>query len=413
VRRPDALPPLRKNRDFALLWTGQVISTIGSEVSALAFPLLVLALTNSPAKAGIVGFAQTVPNLVVYLPAGALIDRLDRKRIMLASDAVRAVALGSIAFALAIDELSFAHIIVVALVEGCGAVFFRVSESAALPQVVAKEQLSDAIAQNQARQQGAGVVSQPLAGALFSIGRLVPFAFDAVSYAASFISLLFIRTTFQEKRPRSVAKLRQEMMEGVRWLIAERFLRTTILLSAGMNFAHSAFGLVLIVRAQEFGASPTLIGFMFALFAGGAVVGSLLSPWIQRHVPPAVLLIGSIWLWALDTVALVFVHNTLALGVLAGIQALVGPPWNVVVGSYRYALVPDRLMGRVASAGGLVSWGTLPLGALAGALLIEAIGARSTFVVLAGIFFVVAIAATSARVIREVPPVESLLRAES
>jgi MFS family permease len=203
------------------------------------------------------------------------------------------------------------------------------------------------------------------------------------------------------------------MMEGVRWLARERFLRTTTLLAAGTNFAHSAFGLVLIVRAQEFGASPTLIGFMFALFAGGAVVGSLLSPWIQRHVPPAVLLIGSLWLWAVGTVALVFVHNTLGLGVLAGIQAIVGPPWNVVVGSYRYALVPDRLMGRVASAGALVSWGTLPLGALAGGLLIEAIGARSTFVVLAGIFFVVAIAATSARVVREVPSVDSLLRAES
>ena len=241
----------------------------------------------------------------------------------------------------------------------------------------------------------------------------MPFAFDAVSYAASFVSLLFIRKTFQEERPRSVAKLRHEVMEGVRWLIAERFLRTTILLSAGTNFAHSAFGLVLIVRAQEFGASPTVIGFMFALFAAGAVVGSLLSPWIQRHVPPALLLIGSIWLWAVDTVALVFVHNTLALGVLAGIQALVGPPWNVVVGSYRYALVPDRLLGRVSSAGGLVSWGVIPLGALAGGLLIEAIGARSTFIVLAGIFFVVAIAATSARVIREVPPVESLLRAQN
>jgi MFS family permease len=78
VSRPDALPPLRKNRDFVLLWTGQVISTIGSEVSALAFPLLVPALTNSPARARIVGFAQTLLNLVVYLPAGALIDRLDR-----------------------------------------------------------------------------------------------------------------------------------------------------------------------------------------------------------------------------------------------------------------------------------------------------------------------------------------------
>jgi MFS family permease len=401
-------PPLRRNRDFILLWSGQLVSTVGSEVSALAFPLLVLALTHSPAKAGIVGFAQTLPNLFLYLPAGALVDRLDRKRIMLVSDAVRAVALGSIPVALAADKLTFAHIIAVAFIEGSMSVFFRVAESAALPQVVPKEQLPDAIAQNQARQQGAGVVSQPLAGFLFSTGRLVPFVFDAISYAASFVSLLFIRPAFQEHRERSGRRLRDEIAEGVNWLLRERFLRTTILLSAGTNFAHSAFALVLIVRAQDLGASPTLIGFMFALFAAGAVLGSLAAPWIQRHVPPQVILIGAIWLWAVATVVLVWVPNTLALGALAGVQALFGPPWNVIVGSYRYALVPDRLLGRVQSAGALVSWGTLPLGALAGGFLIEALGPRSTFLVLAGIFLVVAIGATSARVIRNAPRIEAL-----
>jgi MFS family permease len=401
-------PPLRRNRDFILLWTGQLVSTVGSEVSALAFPLLVLALTHSPAKAGIVGFAQTLPNLFLYLPAGALVDRWDRKRIMLVSDAIRAVALGSIAIALAAHSLSFAQIIGAAFVEGCLSVFFRVAESAALPQVVPKEQLPVAIAQNQARQQGAGVVSQPLAGALFSIGRLVPFAFDAVSYAASFVSLLFIRPAFQEQHERSGVRLRVEIAEGVRWLLQERFLRTTIMLSAGTNFAHSAFALVLIVRAQELGASPTLIGVMFALFAGGAVVGSLAASRIQRHIAPPVVLIGSIWLWAAATAVLVFVPNTLALGALAGVQALVGPSWNVIVGSYRYALVPDRLLGRVQSAGALVSWGTLPLGVLAGGFLIEGIGTRPTFLVLAGVFSVVAVGATSASVIRNAPRVESL-----
>jgi MFS family permease len=139
-----------------LLWTGQLVSTVGSEVSALAFPLLVLALTSSPAKAGIVGFAQSLPNLFLYLIAGVLVDRWDRKLIMIFADIVRAVALGSIAVALVADQLTFAQIIVVAFVEGSLSVFFRVAESAALPQVVPKEQLPDAIAQNQARQQGAG-----------------------------------------------------------------------------------------------------------------------------------------------------------------------------------------------------------------------------------------------------------------
>jgi MFS family permease len=400
--------PLRRNRDFTILWTGQLVSTVGSEVSALAFPLLVLALTHSPARAGIVGFAQSLPNLFLYLPAGALVDRWDRKKIMLRADAIRAVALGSIAVALAAHRLAFAQIIVVALIEGSMGVFFRVSQSAALPQVVPKEQLPAAIAQNQARDQGAGVVSQPLAGVLFSIGRLVPFAFDAITYAASFVSLLFVRPAFQEEREQSLQSLRAQVVEGIGWLWRERFLRTTIALSAGTNFAHAALGLVLIVRAKELGASPTLIGFMFALFAGGALAGALLAPVIVRTVQPAVLLIGAIWLWAAATVVLVWVPNTLALGALAGVQALVGPPWNVIVGSYRYALVPDRLLGRVSSAGSLVSWGAIPLGSLAAGFLTEGIGAHSTFLVLAGIFTVVAAAATSARTIRNAPRLESL-----
>ena len=396
--------PLRRNRDFILLWTGQLISTVGSEVSRLAFPLLVLALTGSPAKAGIVGFAQTLPNLFLYLPAGALVDRWNRKRIMLVADAIRAIALGSIAIALVADELVFAHIVAAAFLEGCMTVFFRVAESAALPQVVPREQLPDAIAQNQAREQGAGVVSQPLAGALFSIDRVVPFVFDAISYLASFVSLLFIRPDFQERRKRSGRRLRDEIAEGVRWLWGLPFLRASIFLSAGTNFAHAALFLALIVRARELGASAALIGLMFALFAGGAVVGSLAAPWIQRHLPAPVVLIGAIWLWTVATAALVLVDDTLVLGLLAGVQPLVGPAWNVIVGSYRYALVPDRLLGRVQSAGALVAWGTIPLGTLAAGFLLEALEARGTFLVLAGIFLVVALAASAARSIRNAPP---------
>src|SRR6266436_6068416 len=123
-------PPLRRNRDFILLWSGQAVSTIGTRVSSLAYPLLVLALTHSPAKAGIVGFAQALPYMLFYLPAGALVDRWNRKRVMLIADAGRALALGSLALVLAFGSLSLAQIIVVAFVEGSLFVFFSLAESA-------------------------------------------------------------------------------------------------------------------------------------------------------------------------------------------------------------------------------------------------------------------------------------------
>jgi MFS family permease len=395
-----------RNRDFTILWTGQVVSTIGSRVSNLAFPLLVLATTHAPAKAGIAGFANALPNLFLYLPAGVLVDRWDRKRIMLVADALRAAALASIGVAVLAHALTFAQIVGVAFFEGSLAVFFRLAESAALPQVVPREQLPQAVAQNQAREQGAGVVSQPLGGLLFALGHAVPFLADAVSYLASFISLLFVRPAFQEERERPQTRLRADIAEGVTWLWRHAFLRTSMLLIAGTNFAHAALFLALIVRARTLGASATLVGVMLALFSAGAIAGSLIAPWVQRNVRPSVLIIGSVWLWAVLTYVLFFVHDTLLLGALCGVQAVVGPPWNVVLAAYRYTLVPDRLLGRVASVGSLVTWGTIPLGSLAAGFLLAGIGARWTFVVLGAVLTVVGVAAVAARPIRHATMLE-------
>ena len=378
-------------------------------MTTLAFPLLVLATTHSPARAGIAGFANALPNLFLYLPAGALVDRWDRKRTMIVADGIRTAALASLAVAVILHGLTFTQIVAVAFVEGSMGVFFRLSESASLPQIVAKEHLAQAVAQNQARDQGAGVVSSPLGGFLFALGHAVPFLFDAVSYAMSFVSLFFVRPAFQESRERVPTRMRDDIAEGVRWLWNERFLRTTMFLIAGTNFAHQALYLTLIVRARNLGASSTLIGVMLALFAAGAVVGAVVAPWVQRHVDPSLLIIGSLWLWAADTAALYFLRSPLTLGALVGVQAVVGPPWNVVLASYRYLLVPDRLLGRVASAGALVTWGTIPLGSLAAGFLLQSFGARSTFVVLAGVFVVVAVAASSARVIRSAVKPASLV----
>src|SRR3954468_16292414 len=203
MKRLGGQGPLWRNRDFIVLWSGQVVSTIGTRVTGVAYPLLVLAETGSPAKAGVVGFAQTLPYILFYLHAGALVDRWDRKRTMIVADGGRTLALGSLAIALALDEFTFAQVVVVAFVEGSLFVFFSLSESAALPQIVPKEQLPTAVAQNQARIQGADLVGQPLGGALFGLSRLLPFAADAISYSVSFVSLLFVRPAFQEQRERT------------------------------------------------------------------------------------------------------------------------------------------------------------------------------------------------------------------
>src|SRR5947209_2579172 len=127
--------PLWRNRDFLLLWSGQIVSAIGTEVTLLAFPLLILALTHSPAEAGLLGALRSLPFIVLTLPAGVMVDRWDRKRTMIIADTVRAIALGSIPITLLLGHLSIAQLAVVSLVEGTMFSFFNIAETACLPQV--------------------------------------------------------------------------------------------------------------------------------------------------------------------------------------------------------------------------------------------------------------------------------------
>lgn len=404
----SAPPPLRRNRDFLLLWSGQVVSTVGSEVSQLAYPLLVLALTHSARDAGIVGFARALPFLLLYLPAGAYVDRWDRKRVMLASDAGRALALGSVAIWLAAGRPPLAWLGVTSFVEGSLFVFFQLSEGAALPQIVPKEQLPQAIAQNQARQQGAGLAGSPLGGALYGLSRLLPFAADAVSYAVSFVSLLFVRPALQGERAPAERSLRNEIGEGLGWLRRQPFMRAITACVAGTNFVHQALSLVLIVRLRNLGASSTLIGAVFAIVAVGSIAGALAAPWVQRHVPPRIVVLGALWIWPVQTAALFLLGSPVAIGVITAVAYTAGPVFNVVVGAYRYALVPERLYGRVASAMLLFAWGSIPLGSLFAGYGIAAWGARPMLLVLAAILLVIALAATASRDLRKARRPEEL-----
>jgi MFS family permease len=174
---------LWRNRDLLLLWSGQAVSTAGTEASLLAFPLLMLALTHAPAQAGLLASVRVVPYLVFSLPAGALIDRWDRKRVMLLCDGGRALALGSVVLALIGGHLTTVHLYLVSLLEGTLFTFFTLAQAACLPRVVAKEQLPAANAGNLAIESTAGLIGPSLGGLFYSLGAGLPFLADAVSYS--------------------------------------------------------------------------------------------------------------------------------------------------------------------------------------------------------------------------------------
>ena len=392
--------PLWRNRDFLLLWTGQVVSTIGTRVSGLAYPLIVLAITGSAAQAGLVAAAQTVPFVIWFLPAGALVDRWPRKRIMLAADAGRAVALASVAVAVLAGRLMVGYLIAVAFAEGTLYVFFLLAETAALPYVVPRPQLPAAVAQNQARDQGAVLIGQPLGGFLFGLGHAVPFAVDAVSYLAGVAMTAPIRRNLEEELAPERRRLVAEISEGVRWLWGQHLLRALVAIAAVGNLAFSALGLTIIVRARDLGASPASIGVLLGLFGAGAIAGALAAPPVQRLVPPNVILLGALWWWVVQMVALALAPTVFLLGAVYTVGALMGPVFQTTSAAYRYALTPDRLQGRVYGVSRMIGWCTIPLGAVLGGISLQTLGAVPTFAALATCLAIVAAASTASQQIR-------------
>ena len=389
--------PLWRNRDFTLLWSSQVISTVGTRVTSVAYPLLVLLLTGSPALAGVVGFAQTLPFLLLYLPGGAWVDRWDRRRTMVVCEVGRMVALGSIAVTAVVGgvhSITIAQLAAVAFVEGSLFVLFDLAEGAALPRLVPAGQLPTAVAWNQARTQGADLVGQPLGGLLFAIAPALPFAVDSVSYLVSGGAVAAIRTRLQGERAATADRLRTRIAQGVRFVRRSAFLREMVVIVGWMNLVFNGTFLVLIVRAQRLGGSPGQIGLMLAAYGLGGILGAIAAPALQRRLPGRVVLITIAWLWTALGIALAFAPSLVWLAVLVFVLNLFGAPYNVVIGARLYQLVPEAIFGRVRSVGRIVAWGTIPIGTLLGGLLADRLGAGPALLVLGLGMIPIAIAST-------------------
>ena len=391
---------LHRNREFRLLWSGQTLSELGSQLSLVAYPLLVLAITGSPAKAGVVGFAKTVPIAVLALPAGALADRVNRKHLMIACDSIRAVALATIPITLWLGSIPYALIVAVAFIDGSGFVVSYVTERGALRQLVPAEQLREAVARNESRTFGAMLAGPPLGGLLFGLGRAIPFACDVFSYLASTISMLLIRTEFQEARDGTEAG---QIHEGLRWIWQRPFLRVCALLFAGSNPIFTALYLLVVVLARRDGASSGLIGVMLGIAAAGGLLGAVLAPALQRRISPRLILIGETWLLALSLPLLLVTHFALLLGVIVALAELITPVTNSIVVGYRVALAPDRLQGRVQAASTLLSFSAGWLGPLFAGFMIENAGPTATVLALTGWALLLAVIATGSRAFRHPP----------
>jgi MFS family permease len=375
--------PVWRNRNFVLLEAGRFLSTLGSQSSAIAYPLLVLALTHSPAKAGIVSFAGTVPRPLLSVVAGYAADRGDRKRLMILADVVRAGAVGTLGLLVLLAHAPWWPIPIVALVEGTGSALFSAASAGALRAVVPTRQLPTAVGAQRARQSAVMLGGTPLGGALFQLGRSIPFLADAGSYAFSVISLLGMRTPFQEPRQRDTAPVRKQIAEGFGYLWSRPFLRSCALLYGLGNPLVTGILLVLVVVARRQHFSPAEIGALTASLGAAALAGATASPWFRRvlSIRSIMLLEYTTWFGAWLFVAWPTVYALLAVIIPFGIAA---PITDSVVDGYRVAMTPDRLLGRVEAARTTIALLAAPFGPLVAGLLLEHASARVTVAVFAG-----------------------------
>lgn len=358
---------------------------LGTKVSNLALPLLVLETTHSAAQAGLITSARMIPYLVFGLPAGALMDRWNRKTTMIVCDVARCIALGSVPLAWAFRQVSLLQLTLVALVQGTAFVFFNVAEMASLPNVVAPEDLPQATALDSAAGSAGALIGPGIAGFVIgaarttAAGAVLAYLVDALTYLCSVVSLGFIRVPFQsDHEDGKEHTLRKDVLEGVRFLWTNRPLRTLALASWALSFLYAPVSLAMIVLARDrLHASARVIGLIFSISAVGGLIGAWLAPHVKTRLPFGVVIIGTIAVQALVT-PLVGLATSAAMMICGwAIAFMLDPIFSMASTSYRFAVTPDEMRGRVHSIYRLGGYGAEPFGTALGGLLLGIIGPRT------------------------------------
>jgi MFS family permease len=345
---PDALSTLRANRNFRLLWIGQVLSDIGSQIGSLAYPLLVLSLTHSALIAGTVATASAAASFAVRLPAGALADRLDRRRTMIVCDGARTLALAALGVLVVTGAVTWPVVMVVAVIDRTADTLFTPAANAALPLIVADEQLESAWAVSEGRQYAANIIGPPLGGLLYGLGRAVPFLADAVSYGISVLTSQRLDGRFAASAaPESRRGLWAEAFDGLKHLWRDSLLRAVLFQAPLINFAFTGALFTVILGLRHAGASGVEIGVVEAVIFTGGVAGAVLAPQIGRRLT----LRQSILLLTVAGALCMFVGAALlpspAVGVALAVPFILAPATNAAFFALMFRRTPPALHGRV------------------------------------------------------------------
>ncbi|WP_436801145.1 MFS transporter [Streptomyces coeruleorubidus] len=378
--------------DFRLLWTGETVSGLGNGITVVALPLIAVEVLDAGSTAvGLIAAAVWLPWLLVGLPVGAWADRMRKRPLMIACDLVSAATLVSIPLAAWLDALTFPHMVVAALICGTAAVCFNTAYHSYIPIVLDGRALLEGNAKLQGSEAATQVAGPGAAGLLAqAFGAVTALVADAVTFLVSAVCLKRIRAVEPDRAPDEArVPLRRQIIEGLRFVGRDRYLRPMVTWGALINMAlmgYQAVQVVFLVRTV--GLNPATIGLLLTSGSTGGIVGALVAGRVSRRFGTArgLLLLQA----ATAPFALLLPMTTAGPGLLLFVTGafLVGigvSVANIVVGSFRQTYCPPHMLGRVVATAMVINHSTIPLGSLLGGVLGDAVGYRTAMGIMTGV----------------------------
>lgn len=368
--------PARLNLDFWKFWAGQTISNLGSSFTAFALPLLIYKLTGSALNLAMASVAAFLPYLLFGLVIGAWVDRLDRKRLMIWVDVVNVALIASIPLLATLGMLSVWWIYAVGFLTSTVGIAFQSAEFAAIPSLVKQDDLVTANGRIQASFSAAQVVGPLLAGVLVALMPIYDLLLlDAFTFVISAFSLASIRRSFNTTSMETPASLRQDVVEGLRYVLSHPVLRNISLMMALVNFVGSTSQAQLVLFAQQrLAATDAQVGYLYSAGSLGIVLLSLTAGILRKRWSFSTVALGALMLQGLLQIGFALTTWYWSALVIWGVFSGLGILFNINTGSLRQAIVPNHMLGRVMSIAGVLAWSAIPIGTFLGGLAIEKTG---------------------------------------
>jgi MFS family permease len=365
------------NRDFWRFWVGETISAFGSSFTQFAIPLLVFKLTGSAIYLAASAALFTVPHLLFGLLIGAWTDRTDRRRLMIVTDVLSMAAVGSVPVAALAGVLSVWWILAVVFITSTLGIFFEAAAFGAIPSLVDQADLVTANGRIQATFAAASVLGPLVAGALLvvlPVDQLL--VVDAATFVVSAVALSLIRRPFNGPlTARRSTTIRQDIVEGLRYVLRHPVLRNISAMMALVNLVSvTAFAQLVLLAKERYAATDSEIGLLFAAGGVGVVLFSLAAGPLRKRWSFGNVALGALMVSGLLTIGLAYAPTFLVAVACWGLSSGLGTMFNINTGSLRQAIVPNQMLGRIITIAMVLAWSANPIGAIGGGFAVERTG---------------------------------------